>query len=211
MFWYAHQTFQVKWDNVVSAPFHVSNGVRQGGILSPILFNVYMDELSERLNRLKTGCLVGNTVVNLLMYADDLVLLCPYSVGMQQMLKVCSQYGLEYDIKYNAKKSHIMVVRSNEDSKSTFPTFYLSDSPLDECNKIKYLGHVISNDWMDDKDMYRQQRQIYAQANMLIRKFYMCSDFMKCSLFRTYITLLYTAQLWCNYKKRRAGAKGSIQ
>ena len=45
VFWYAHQTFQVKWDYVVSAPFCVSNGVRQGGILSPILFNVYMDEL----------------------------------------------------------------------------------------------------------------------------------------------------------------------
>ena len=42
--------FQVKWDNVVSAPFCVSNGVCQGGILSPILFNVYMDELSHQLN-----------------------------------------------------------------------------------------------------------------------------------------------------------------
>ena len=46
--------FQVKWDNVVSAPFCVSNGVWQGGILSPILFNVYIDELSDQLNRLKT-------------------------------------------------------------------------------------------------------------------------------------------------------------
>ena len=72
---YAHQTFQVKWDNVVPAPFCVSNGVRQGGILSLILFNVYMDELSHQLNRLKTGCLVGSTTVNHLMYADDLVLL----------------------------------------------------------------------------------------------------------------------------------------
>uniref|UniRef100_A0A8C1PP13 Reverse transcriptase domain-containing protein n=1 Tax=Cyprinus carpio TaxID=7962 RepID=A0A8C1PP13_CYPCA len=202
VFWYAHQTFQVKWDNVVSAPFYVSNGVRQGGIMSPILFNVYMDELSDQLNRLKTGCLVGNTVVNHLMYADDLVLLCPYSVGLQQMLKVCSQYGFDYDIKYNTKKSHIMVVRSNEDNKSTFPTFYLSDSPLAVCEEVKYLGHVISNDWTDDKDLYRQRCKIYAQANMLIRKFYMCSNSVKCSLFRTYITPLYTAQLWSNYKKK---------
>ena len=97
VFWYAHQTLQVKWDNVVSAPFCVSNGVCQGGILSPMLFNVHMDELSNQLNRLKTGCLVGSTTVNHLMYADDLVLLCPYSAGLQQMLKVCSQYGLDYD------------------------------------------------------------------------------------------------------------------
>ena len=40
------------------------------------------------------------------------------------------------------------------------------------------------------------------KANMLIRKFSMCSDSVKCSLFRTYITPLYTAQLWSNYKKK---------
>lgn len=200
-FWYAHQLFHVKWDNVVSAPFSVSNGVRQGGILSPILFNVYMDELSDKLNRVQTGCLVGNTVVNHLMYADDLVLLCPYSAGMQQMLKVCSQYGSDYDIQYNAKKSNIMIVRSAGDRKSTFPTFYLSDSPLAVCEEIKYLGHVISDNWTDDKDIYRQRCKMYAQANMLLRKFSMCSDSVKCSLFTTYITPLYTAQLWSCFKQ----------
>ena len=154
-----------------------------------------------QLNRSKTGCLVGNDMVNHLMYADDLVLLSPYSAGMQQLLKVCSQYGIDYDIKYNAKKSHIMVVRSSGDRKLTFPTFYLSDSPLGVCEEIKYLGHVISDDWMDDKDIHRQRCKIYAQANMLLRKFSMCSDSVKCSLFRSYVTPLYTAQLWSNYKK----------
>ncbi len=47
---YAHQLMRVKWGNKVSAPFGVSNGVSQGGILSAILFNLYMDELSECLN-----------------------------------------------------------------------------------------------------------------------------------------------------------------
>ena len=77
MFRYAHQMFQVKWDNVVSAPFYVGNGVRQGGILSPILFNVYMDDLSKCLNGSNTGCLVGDSIVNHLMYTDDSVLLSP--------------------------------------------------------------------------------------------------------------------------------------
>ena len=53
--------------------------LQQGRILSPILYNVYVDELLDQLNRLRTGCLVGNTTVNHLMYADDQVLLCPYS------------------------------------------------------------------------------------------------------------------------------------
>ena len=40
-FWYAHQTMQVKWGNAVSERFYVGNGVKQGGILSPLLFNLY--------------------------------------------------------------------------------------------------------------------------------------------------------------------------
>ena len=55
--------------------------VRQGGILSPFLFNLYMDELSCRLNKCNIGCMCGDLRVNhlMLMYADDLVVLCPYS------------------------------------------------------------------------------------------------------------------------------------
>jgi len=38
-----------------SEPFHVSNGVRQGGVLSPYLFAVYLDDLSNELNNIKAG------------------------------------------------------------------------------------------------------------------------------------------------------------
>ena len=67
----------VKWGNVTSSVFTVSNGVRQGGVLSPYLFNVYMDGLSTTLNTCQTGCYSGVSKVNHLMYADDLVLLSP--------------------------------------------------------------------------------------------------------------------------------------
>lgn len=115
---------------------------------------------------------------------------------------VLGSNSIDHDIKYNAKKSHIIIVRSNQDRKLTFPTFYLSGSPLGVCEEIKYLGHVISDDWTDDNDIYRQRCKIYSQANMLLRKFSMCSDSVKSSLFRTYITLLYAGQLWSKYKKR---------
>ena len=137
IYWYAQQTFQVKWDNAVSIPFHVGNGVRQGGILSPFLFNVYMDDLSRQLNACKTGCVVGDNVINHLMYADDLVILSPYTAGLQQLLRICSQYGPEHDIIYNAKKSCIMVVRCREDRKRIFPEFYLSDVALSVSRELK--------------------------------------------------------------------------
>ena len=93
-----------------------------------------------------------------------------------------------------------MIVRSSEDRKSTFPVFHLCGSPLLICKETKYLGHVLSEDWTDDRDVYRQCCKIYAQANMLLRKFSMCSDDVKCSLFRAYVTPLYTAHLWHSYK-----------
>lgn len=146
---------RVKWGKSTSAPFHVNNGVCQGGILSHLLFNIYIDDLSESLNPCRTGCMVGDCLINHLMYADDLAIFNPCTAWLQQLLSLCTQYGMEYDITYNAKKSNILIVRSRDDRQSRFPAFYLSGSALSKCNEIKYLGHFISDDLSDDKDMYR--------------------------------------------------------
>ena len=62
--WYTTQTMYVRWNNVISSGFGVTNGVRQGGILSPYLFCVYMDDLSNKLNGIKVGCTIGATLIN---------------------------------------------------------------------------------------------------------------------------------------------------
>ncbi len=201
VYWYANQSMQVRWGNRVSTCFGVSNGVRRGGLLSPALFNIYMDDLSHQLGACRTGCVIGNTLLNHLMYADDLAIFSPSSAGLQQLLNICSEYGINHDILYNARKSMVMLCRTKEDRDLTFPNFYLAGQMLNICTKTKYLGHFITDQLTDDEDINRQCRVLYAQANMLRRKFNTCSDHVKICLFRAYCTPLYTAPLWCKYKK----------
>ena len=61
---------------------------------------------------------------------------------------------------------------------------------------MKYLGHYITSDGSDVKDMSRACRQLYAQGNSLIRKFHMCTERVKIKLFITYCTQFYCAQVW---------------
>ena len=57
--------------------------------MSPYLFNVYVDYLSQTLIRCGTGCLSCNINIDHLMYADDLVLLSPSATGLRELLCVC--------------------------------------------------------------------------------------------------------------------------
>ena len=83
LYWYRSQQFHVRWGKSTSKGFSVSNGVRQGGILSPFLFNVYTDDLSVLLDRSGYGCSYQGSV-NHLYYADDMVLLSPTPFGLSK-------------------------------------------------------------------------------------------------------------------------------
>ena len=63
-----------------------------------IFFCVYMDDLSNKLNNINAGCIIGSSLINHFMYADDLVLMAPSSMGLSMLLYVCSEYGIEHDI-----------------------------------------------------------------------------------------------------------------
>ena len=126
IYWYENQTMCVKWGNSISEFFNVTNGVRQGSILSPYFFNVYVDDLSERLNKLDIGCVVGALIVNHILYADDLVLISPSSRGLYRLLRECEKYGIEADIVFNATKSAVMCFKSKCTSKFKVPDFFLN-------------------------------------------------------------------------------------
>ena len=110
---YTQQKLQVKWDNILTQQFDVTNGVRQGGVLSPLLFSVYVDDLLEKLKNNGIGCHIGHHFVGALGYADDIILLCPTAYGLMKMIKICEDYANEHSILFNGKKSKFMVFGVN--------------------------------------------------------------------------------------------------
>ena len=190
--WYETQKFHVLWGNTLSEGFSVTNGVRQGGILSPYLFNIYTDELSEKLDLSGVGCRYLGSV-NHLCYADDMVLLSPTPQGLQKMLDICTDYAGNHNILFNTKKSVCMAMLPNLFKHMALPDIFLCGSVLSYVDSYKYLGFHISNDSSkcDDLELRHQYRLLCCRANSLIRKFAMCSYNVKQFLYRYYVLLQY--------------------
>ena len=195
-FWYSNQTMCVRWGSMISKGFKVTNGVRQGGILSPYLFNVYMDDLSQILGKEYAGCKIASRIINHLFYADDIVLMCPSFRGLQDLLNICASYADNHDIKFNTTKSVVLIRRNNLLKNALVPKFRLCDADLTEVKETKYLGHIINADGKDDKDMQLACGKLYAQGNSLVRKFHMCTEKVKIKLFVTFCSQFYCAPLW---------------
>ena len=83
----------IKWNNVFSHCFSITNGVRKGGILSPYQFNIYMDQLSVKLNQLDIGCCIGDKCLNNLMYADDICCFALCFEGLQRLVDTCVEFA----------------------------------------------------------------------------------------------------------------------
>ena len=89
---------RTRWNNTISPSLTVSSCVKQGGTISPILFNVYMNGLSVLLDSSNIGGQIGNTFLNHLCFADDLCLISLSSTGMQKLLNLCSMYAVDHSL-----------------------------------------------------------------------------------------------------------------
>ena len=105
--------------------FHVSNGVRQGGVLSPYLFPVYLDDLLNELNNIKAGCYIGEALLNHLMFADDIFVFCPSVRWLQRILDVCQAYAESHGIIFNCNKTVCMTFKAKHAKRTATPILKL--------------------------------------------------------------------------------------
>ena len=98
---YSMQTAEVQWKGQNSREFRISNGVRQGAVLSPILYCFYMNDMFDLLRKSRSGCRVGHLFAGVFGYADDLLLISPTRSGLQEMLNIAEKYALEHKISFS--------------------------------------------------------------------------------------------------------------
>ena len=106
--WYGELYCRVRWDDCYSDWFRIIAGVRQGGILSPDFYSIYVDDLLAVLAKLKVGCHMREAFVSALLYADDMALLSPSLKGLQKLLTACESFCKDWDICLNPKKTKNM-------------------------------------------------------------------------------------------------------
>ena len=101
------------WEHSLSDSFHVSNGVRQGSVLSFCFLYIYLDGFLDRLGESSVRCYWGGHFAGALCYADDIVLLAPSASALRHMLSICeSYYATSHVLIFDANKTQLICFHS---------------------------------------------------------------------------------------------------
>ncbi len=185
----------VFWNGAVSDNFVSLNGVKQGGILSPFLFNFFIDDLLVKLEYLHVGCNIGCLYFGCIAYADDILLLAPSLSALRIMLDCCSDFASCNNVLFNPTKSHCIRF-----SISTLPvtqfTMMLQGKQLGWTDSIVHLGHMLVSNNNDSADVAARKGDFSSQVNYFLAHFGHLPIAIKCKLFVTYCYSFYGCQLW---------------
>jgi len=189
---YTKQTLRIYWNGIVSDSFMVTNGVKQGGVLSPILFCIYLDEMIQRLRDLGFGCHVGPHFTGVLAYADDVVLLSPTYYGLQVMADKCVCFAKEYNMIFNPSKSQFVKFRSAGCGQKQ--TFNFSGADIKESEFVSHLGHKLFAN-IAQHDLDGIIGNFYKQFNCFRSRFGNVHSAVQSELFQTHCSSFYGSLL----------------
>ena len=115
----------------------LGRGVRQGCTLSPLLFNLYTEELIHRVKRVGSGIQIGDEKLSILMYADDIVIMTESREDMQECLNAVETYAVDFKVKFGAAKSQVLVVNGPDEPEEDW---HIGDTVIKQTKEYKYLG-----------------------------------------------------------------------
>ena len=114
--------------------------VKQGYMLSPTLFNIYLSDLSEELKAKNLNDVELNELpLSCMLYADDLVIFSKSKNGLPDYLDSLSEYGKENDLSVNLNKTRVLIFNNCGRTMKKHVLYYRG-SKLDNVSNYKYLG-----------------------------------------------------------------------
>ena len=173
--------------------YNMTNGVKQGAVLSPILFTMYIDGLFYELKRAGVGCHINGEYAGAFGYADDIVLLSPSLCALKHSITLCEDYAKRFKILFNPIKSKLMCLNV----KHKDFVLYLCNQPVNLVEHETYLGNDIVSD-IFDRSISHTVYTFYQKSNHVISDFRMLDSFSLHKLHSTYCMSLYGCELF-NY------------
>jgi len=169
---YTGNMVRVLWAGLTSDYFTALNGVKQGGVISPILFCIYIDDLLIRLKESGFGCFIGLNYVGALAYADDIVLVAPTPTAMRRLLMICDAFANEFNIIFNSEKSKFLVIvsagRRTSYNDCCHCVFNIGGKPIENVEMYSHLGHIITSSFIDSDDIAFRRSNFVGQANSVL-------------------------------------------
>ena len=145
---YQNQKANVNWNGNLSKNFSLCNGVKQGAVLSAILYCFYVNGLFQLLRKRRSGCWIQGTFSGIVGYADDNFLIAPSREALQDMLDTCHEYAKEFNLKFStdpdpAKSKTKCLLFSNK--KLNIEKMNLGEDKLPWVEVGKHLGNTLQN------------------------------------------------------------------
>ena len=175
IFIYANQFANVSWDGSFSNIFSLTNGVRQGAVLSAILYCFYVNNLFQILRRNGTGCWLNSHYFGIIGYSDDSFLLAPSIDSLQEMLNICEEYAIMHNLKFSTDanpskcKTKCLAFLKRE---RPLKQVKLCGNPLPWVSHGKHLGNTIENKINGMKmDIISKRANYIQKSNEIIQEF----------------------------------------
>ena len=146
---YLGQKCFTRWNSQNSSIFTVQNGVRQGAVLSPILFSMYVNDLIDLLRASGMGCHVGSMYMGIFAYADDILLLAPRREVLQKMVTLSENYMIQHKINFSPTKTKCLYFGPNKDMVKKIK---VAESDIEWSKNAVHLGITLSEDGTMEQD-----------------------------------------------------------
>jgi len=172
-------------------PFHVTNGVRQGRVLSPYLFAVYLDDLSLELNNIKAGCYMGEVLFEPFDVCWWYLCVLSKCTRVAKYARCVSGLCKCHEIVFNCSNTVYITSKAKTAKSTVIQLLALGVLTVKGVSHHKYLGIVLDIELSDDKDIQRQLRyQYYA---VMRTSFFRCSNAVKNVRFRSFYSSIYAS------------------